>query len=476
MTNRVGREQTATGRFGAARSKVALATAGLAALFLVTSLAVAANAHLGGFGGVANSSVGPNKGGGCPSSNAIGNFLNDTNLSAIFSIDGTGTLATYTISSDNESPSGGVPGLIEYCVYPAGAALPNATSASALGDDGTPFVVTVGTHQGFFSFGRGGGNPTNLPFDGAQNVVMGNASWTAGVPTGQTIVLHINNQGVCSGLYGGSVTTCFVKPGPSSARCSAPGMAPFALKIPLGNPATAIPSGGTLTAQYELQVQNFTTADLGAVVHIPSVTIHFPESPSGNLTFFILAHQVTITGSGWSLPIGYARTMNNSTSFSSHNPAWLSTANLGVTVANGPANLTLEFSWGWIANRSGPTTQMQSTPSATATLPWYPSIFVAPPFVSVLSMSNTTATAGSFFGITLGGAVNSTSFRTVVEDLQGKELHCVIQSNPHSGVSSFTVGIPLTYVDSTPLAPGKYLIHVHDEMGAIVAQIAVQVV
>ena len=114
--------------------------------------------------------------------------------------------ATYTFSSFvNENPSGGVPGLIEYCVYTTPS--PNTGSVTASYDSWEPLE---GTDK--FSFIRPNGDPTNIPFDSSTQTV-GKATWSAGVPTSQTILLHINDPAVCNKLYGGNPGTCFVLPG-----------------------------------------------------------------------------------------------------------------------------------------------------------------------------------------------------------------------------------------------------------------------
>jgi hypothetical protein len=73
--------------------------------------------------------------GSCPAS-GTGNPQADPQLSASYSI--SGSTATYQlISKADESSSGGVPGLIEYCIYPAGSALPTTISPQATGADGS---------------------------------------------------------------------------------------------------------------------------------------------------------------------------------------------------------------------------------------------------------------------------------------------------------------------------------------------------
>lgn len=190
-------------------SRVVGAGAGLVVLVLITS-GVAF-----GVSALTPQSVGANgkTTGGCPSSNAIANFVPSTEVGASW----TPTGSTWTLSFSsyhNLNSTKGVPGLIEYCVYPASGSLPPSMSVSAIGADGSSFLALSGSHQGYFGFGRSTGDPSNIPLDGTQNVLMGSASWTGSAPSNATILLHINDASECQALYGGSSNTCFVLPSP----------------------------------------------------------------------------------------------------------------------------------------------------------------------------------------------------------------------------------------------------------------------
>jgi hypothetical protein len=146
---------------------------------------------------------------------------------------------TYTFSGSDGSSTDGVPGLINYCVYPDGANLPTAGTAAnptgalgtlaAVGANGEPFVAS-GLAKGSFAFTRAHGDPSNIAFDG-NTYTMGTATWsgkcttdytdplnpvTVCSPTStetQTILLHINDPAECANLYGaGSSNTCWVFP------------------------------------------------------------------------------------------------------------------------------------------------------------------------------------------------------------------------------------------------------------------------
>jgi hypothetical protein len=175
----------------------------------------------------------------CPAVNAVksGTFLQSDKVTASFTgpvVDASfNSTFTYLFSGSDGTSVDGIPGLITYCVYPAEPpGNPDAGVALAVGADGITHFVFKTAVEGSFSFTRGGGNPTNLPMDGATDTV-GTATWfptgcttdpitlittcTPVSPANQTILLHINDPAECTALYGNDSTgnptqSCFVFP------------------------------------------------------------------------------------------------------------------------------------------------------------------------------------------------------------------------------------------------------------------------
>ena len=145
----------------------------------------------------------------CPAANAYGNFaLSDIVGASSAEVDGTTTF--YFSSADRSPIVSGVPGLIEYCVYPTTGGMPTDIEALALGFDGSPWTETAKPKQGYFSFKRPNGNPTNVPLAGQVSYPIGQASWLGSAG----LLLHINDAAECTLLYGGNPGTCWVKPTP----------------------------------------------------------------------------------------------------------------------------------------------------------------------------------------------------------------------------------------------------------------------
>ena len=493
---------------------------GLGAILVVTTLVAGTVAACGGGGGGGWTG----KSTACPNPSTLGTYSVDPNLTATFVLQGTGNWASYTFGSTNESPSQGVPGLVAYCVYPSAGSMPRFGEGQARGWNGEPFWYQSNETVGYLAFVRSDGNFSNIPFDGTQGITIGDATWSGESPTAQTILLHIVDPAMCAQLYpsknltgnlsgdirnggnsggysgggywghggwghGGSSGNsggCFVYPTQVNTRCSVPESAPSALHVSVASPDMAVPSGTNVTAEFELSVPSFTWADHGVTIFLPSLNVHFPTSGGGQLLLYFAPSNVTIHSGGWTSPMAVTKTLTSGTTFTS-SPVWLSSANLAVMFAGHPTNLTLEFQWGWIVNASGTVSQQWSTPSTTATYPDYPSIFSVAPYVSILSTSSVSAAGGTYFWIELSGAVRGTTFKTLVETPTGVELHCQTQTSPgqhhkcHSswwgwgGPSTFYVGVPLTYYNMTAISPGKYLIHIHDQMGAIVEQVSITI-
>jgi Tol biopolymer transport system component len=146
-------------------------------------------------------------GNGCQPAQTIENRLPSDLVGASFTV--AANTATYEFDSlVDRSPSGGIPGLIEYCVYP-GSTEPDSVTVTATGDNGDDWQDPPAFES--FSFVRPDGNPSNIPLDGT-STTMGTATWSGGVPPNQILVLHINDADECDELYNEGAETCWVLP------------------------------------------------------------------------------------------------------------------------------------------------------------------------------------------------------------------------------------------------------------------------
>jgi len=201
---------------------------------------------------------------GCPS---LDGRLASPDVLASKSDNGTGT-ETYSISTPSSSSVGGVPGLIEYCVFTAPA--PDTSAASITGWD-------TNIDSSGVSFSRPDGNPSNLPFDGS-TVVVGSATWgdgsTGTVPADQVILLHINDPAECDALYGGNPGTCWVFPGPGETRQGLD--TSVATQIHLGTDGeSATVVGGDTHVPFQSTVHDSATVTASDSESIPAGSVDF---------------------------------------------------------------------------------------------------------------------------------------------------------------------------------------------------------
>jgi hypothetical protein len=250
--------------------------------------------------------------------------------------------------------------------------------------------------------------------------------------------------------------------------CNPPSLSPAAISTPTSNLLQYRVTGAVLGAAYEFSVVNYTAADAGVTVDLPTAEAVFPTASGGPLTLTIGPKNVTIQGSGWSSPslLTTSLTLGHLFSVGKGN-AYLSTSKYAV-MANVPSGaLTLQVRWHWtILPALGGLAHngTWSAPSLKGGAVHLPSIFYPAPLVSVVStrFTNTTMT------MRLNGSVTNTSFRMVLEyPNNGTEIQSRWE-NTSATATQFNATLPVTYPDGAALPDGSYLVHVHDVCGAIV--------
>jgi hypothetical protein len=222
---------------------------------------------------------------GCKDAHAAGTVLPSTDVTASFTT--SGSTATYRITTPSDSPSGGVPGLIEYCVFPGSSPFPNTVQALYKTASQDLWHANIDATNGYFDFERPHGDPTNLPFDGTTQTV-GTATWSGAVPSAQQIVLHINDPKECDQLYGGNPGTCFVLPATNQdltvRKTATPSFThTYTWGITKGvDPAERDISGGLATFHYTVSVTHDTGTD-GNWQVTGTITVHNPNSEAVTL-------------------------------------------------------------------------------------------------------------------------------------------------------------------------------------------------
>lgn len=247
-------------------------------------------------------------------------------------------------------------------------------------------------------------------------------------------------------------------------------LSPSAVYITVPVPKSSLAANGTIFAQAEFQILNFTSADVGTVLYFPSLFYKFPLAAGGNLTMLLSATSVTIKKSGWSKADLLARSDVEAKGavFKSGGEASLTSMKLAIMSSALYGNVTVEFKWRWGNTPTaggGLVYSPWSTPTTQSAGINLPSIFYPAQYVSFLNSTGSTATIGTAWNATLGGNVAGEYFFLEWEGGGGKVGQAHGQTAP-ANATRFNVTIEmLNYVSA--LTPGLYLIHIHDSCGAL---------
>jgi hypothetical protein len=253
---------------------------------------------------------------------------------------------------------------------------------------------------------------------------------------------------------------------------------PSALLIPLAGPTVAVQSGGNLSATFELAVVNHTSGNSTWKIYLPSVFVSFPLVSGAKSTIYFSPRTIQTNASGWSNPSLGTRTIQppGGLALRPGATATLSTQKIAVMASADYGNFTIELRWRWVVTQpNGSVTRANwSVPTYAAHWPTsIPSIFEPAPYVPLLSTTGASATIGLNYVAKLGGFVAARQFLLELEyPGNGTVVQSNYQTSP-SQVSSFSVSIVLLNYVSV-LAAGTYLVHIHDQCGALVYSLSVR--
>jgi len=265
-------------------------------------------------------------------------------------------------------------------------------------------------------------------------------------------------------------------PGPQGSVCNPSSPSPAAVAIPLPNPHRGLAAGGSIVTSYEITVENYTAALNGTVVTVPTMEGVFPLAAGGSTLAVTPPTTVRITGSGWSTPVNHTKVVTSNLTFASGAKAFLTSQKIALMAPIAYGGISLGVRWQWtMVPPSGPVRASGwSVPATTATSPYLPSIFYPAPWVGLVLPGGGSAAAGTNVTLALNGSVTNTTFRVVVEyPNNGTEISSVWE--PSGAAPTFNATASLRYGNGTPLAPGSYLLHVHDHCQAIVHSVSLKV-
>jgi hypothetical protein len=246
---------------------------------------------------------------------------------------------------------------------------------------------------------------------------------------------------------------------------------PSSLLIPIAPPGQALGAGGSLGFAYEVAIVGYTSADDGMTLYFPTVTALFPE-PNGTTPGLVVpAQSLVVRAPGWSNPATTSRSLvfPAGVQFDASQPPFLTTAKLAVMATAPYGTLTLQVRWHWVLAPPGQPAQNGSWSVVTPSASWptqLPTEFYPAPYAALLASTGSTATIGANYSAELGGLVAG---RYLFLELEDPGTGKVLQSQGTTGTAhaaTVNVSIPMLDYDRS-LAPGTYLVHVHDSCGAL---------
>jgi hypothetical protein len=255
-------------------------------------------------------------------------------------------------------------------------------------------------------------------------------------------------------------------------NCNAVGsQTPSAVLQGIPVPATNVTPGGNLSAVMQVEAENWTPADSNISVHFPSMFFDFPKASGGNEQLFFTNRSILMNFSGWSNP-SFGATKNytfpTGLQFKAGAKARIDSMKIAITATADYGQITIEIRWHWTYT-SAPNTSVTSAWSVPTTKSnWpksVPSIFWPSPYTTFLNSSGAKAVIGDNWTASLGGDVAGRTFFLEMEYPNGSVVQDFQQTAP-ANATTYLVQIPMMNYDHW-LAPGAFLVHIHDACGAL---------
>lgn len=263
--------------------------------------------------------------------------------------------------------------------------------------------------------------------------------------------------------------------------CPPAGPSPSSIAIPVANVPGTVGTGWALGAAYEFQVQNFSPALAGHTLYFPSAFAVFPTTTGPFAELFAPPLNATIENGSWSAPEAVRGTGVAATNltFLNSSPAYLTTQHIAVMIDEPDTSTEIAVRWHWtlvppVGGPLGPVNGSWSLPSAAALPHFDPSLLRPAPDAWIVSSSGGFVAAGTNWSATLNGSVAGQSFRISLEWANGTEVYSLFeQAGPFAATVNLTISTAPPGVGV--LAPGSYILHIHNVCSAILHSVRVTV-
>jgi hypothetical protein len=270
-------------------------------------------------------------------------------------------------------------------------------------------------------------------------------------------------------------------PGPGApASCNAGTPTPAALRIPAASPSGQLRAGGQLSASYAIGVASSNGSFAGDRVYMPSLFISFPLADGTPITLYLPPAIATLSDANWvSPPFAHSTFVSSQDLSFSGASALLSSQKLAVMASATYGTLALQFRWQWTLVQPDGTQTAGAWTTPTSQPNWpqsTPSIFFPAPYVRLISSTPSPAPIGANFTATLSAAAAGRYFLLELEyPGNGTVVAARGSYATAAGSGTYNTAFPLLGYDGY-LFPGVYLVHIHDDCGAMLYSLSLTAV
>jgi hypothetical protein len=265
--------------------------------------------------------------------------------------------------------------------------------------------------------------------------------------------------------------------GPSSLTASGNnscGCAPEALYITNPAPTIGVSPGDYANVTYEWEIPTYHPADLGVLIHIPSIVANFTVIKHPNLILHFTQRNETIQGPNWS----NASLATDSVAITTHyffstKLSYLSTQRIAIMANVSYGTFKLEFRWQWsIWKPNLGTTTVGNWSNNTRGIN-HQDLITPAPLVYLSTATVRTLSVGSIFVAKMYGLVaNQGDWLLEMEYPNGSVTTQQHDWGPNGTTSYFNATLPMVTIGGR-LPAGQYLVHVHTPHGGIIFSITV---
>ncbi len=258
-----------------------------------------------------------------------------------------------------------------------------------------------------------------------------------------------------------------------SAHCNAVGSpTPSALLVQSPQPGKNLAPGGSMGYEMQVEIANWANQTGPVNLTFPTVYFDFPLTNGHNFSITYPAGNLTISAGGWTATTLLARSaiVPGGLNFSVGQTARMDSEKIAIMSSGNYGTVLAKFRWRWTEHEPGATSTYLGLWTAPTTRSHFPvsvpSEFFPAAYVELLSTSGSPATAGTNYTMTVTSRFMPGEW--LLTELEFPSGHVVQADNQTwpAGHSVYDAEI-LMLTWGHELLPGPYLIHLHDECGAL---------